>query len=758
MSYLANQTRVASLTIGGVDYTSSLVSWQASDQSAYKNGCIQTTGSLTLGSYAGGPPVEDYERDNFRRGVVVTLDVTDPFGAPYRHPRGYLYVVSSSYDVESEQLVVDLGCRLVMMALTEKIDDLVSIVPVTLDIAQTTYQNCSAAFASVGQYVYQDNQGALQSGVFFDGDGYSGVAAGKWVSVLGVTTTSVQPLAGGSAIPDQIALSYQVPSDGLNTDEKGRLDRTETDSYYFVRYPAVIYVRKNSDADAANPNGTLDNIETVYTGPVTAKGSSGSSCGNTPEQPADNGDDGTTNDSCNTGYELTQEPLFVPAFRREITETLYDGPGAQVSRTYSEIRGPAIEASSQYYADKFAYCRATWATACQPNGNCPQEGMEEILLSHRETVNYFGEANELIRTITDVWVPTLSAAQPSDWRSGINGGIPQDFNPNLSTDLMYRSERRDTTYRQEGSINVQEDVLYSSMANRGVGLGGDLDALNGIITRQVRKSSTISTIEIAPDRVNSSTTATTEKSTEINLFTGRYKTPPPEAGPYVLEEQIPVPLLFDDEGDISNAVDNYSNYIERLVKGDAFGLQVGEALRTDVASTWAPGTPFRYSDPSKGKIIAMRMDATAWGVSQEESAFVTNGLWIGTSNGTITIPDNLVGNSLPDMGSGGTPPTPIVPPSVDNETDVDSGSFSWNVDVFFGTSIEMVAWGNDGVVPILPSDLDYNIHQTMTCFVAGLIVGPGDILATDGDGSIPLDANGSLIVADATVVNPDLFS
>lgn len=758
MSYLANQTRVSSLTVGGVDYTSSLVEWQASDQSAYKNGCIQTSGSLVLGSYPGGPPVEDYDRDNFRRGTVVTLDVIAPGGSSYRHPRGYLYVISSSYDVENEQLVVELGCRLVMMALTEDIDELVSIVPVSLDIAQTTYQNCSAAFASVGQYVYQDNQGVLQSGTLFDGDGYSGVATGNWISVLGATTTSVQPLAGGGAIPDKIALSYQVPSDGLNTDEKGRLDRTETDSYYFVRYPAVIYVRKNSDADASNPNGTLGNIDTVYTGPVAARGSSGSSCGNTPDQPADNGDDGTTNDSCNSGYELTQEPLFVPAFRREVTETLYDGPGAQVSRTYSEVRGPAIEANAQYYADKFAYCRSTWATACQPNGNCPQEGIEEILLSYTETVNYYGDANELVRTITDTYAPTLSAAQPSDWRSGVNGGIPQDFNPNLSTDVMYRSERRDTTYRKEGSLNVQEDVVYSSMSNRGVGLGGNLDALNGIVTRQVRKSSTISTIEVAPDRVNSSTTSTKEESTEINLFTGRYKTPPAEAGPYVLEEQIPVPLLFDNDGEISDAVNAYSNYIERLVKGDAFGLQIGEALRADVASSWVPGAPFRYFDPSKGKVVAMRMDATAWGINQDEAAFVTNGLWIGTSNGVVTIPQNLVGNSRPDMGSGGNPPAPVVPPSIDGETGVDSGSFSWDVNVFFGTNAEMVAYGNDGIVPILPSDLSYDIYQTMTCFVAGLIVGPGDLIGTDGNGSIPLDSNGSLVTVNATVVNSDLFS
>ena len=758
MSYLANQTRVSSLTIGGADYTSSLVEWLVSDQSAYKNGCLQTTGTLTLGSYAGGPPVEDYDRNIFRRGVVVTLDLTEPGGAPYRHPRGYLYVISSSYDVEKEQLIIELGCRLVLMALTEEIDDLVQITPVNLDIAQTTYQNCSAAFASVGQYVYQNNQGALQVGTFFDGDSYDGISNGEWVSILGVTTVSAKPLSGTGAIPDRISLSYQVPADGLNQDNKGRVDTVETDSYYFVRYPAIVFVRKNSDASPNNPNGTIANIVAVYSGPVVSSGSGGSSCGNSPDQPAGNGVYGITVDSCNLGYSTKEEPLFLPALRREESITEYNAPGAQVSRTYVSLRGPAIEANAQYYADKFAYCRATWATACQPNGSCPYEGMEEILLGYDETINYYGDANELVRTVTDSYVTVLSAAQPSDWRSGINGGIPQDFNQNLSTTDMFRISRRDTTYYREGFINVQKDVSYASMSSRNVGIGGDLDALNGVKTVQVRRSATTATVEIAPDRVNNSTTATDEKSTEIVLFTGRFKTPPVEAGPYIVDEQIPVPLLFELESEVNTAVEAYSNYLERFVKGDAFGLQLSEAMRGDVVTNWRPGMPFRYYDPQKDKTLAFRMDATSWGVGQGESAFITNGIWIGDSNGNITIPENLVGNSLPDMGSGGTPPVPPTPPGIENETSVDSGSFSWVIDVFFSLSAEMTAFGNDGVVPVLPSDLDYNVYSTMTCFVSGLVASPGDILATGSNGSIPLDLAGSLVTADAVLVTPDLFA
>jgi hypothetical protein len=752
MSYLANKTRVSSLTIGGTDYTSAFLEWVASDQSAYKNGCIQTTGTLTLGTYPGGPLVEDYDRDNFKRGVEVLLDLTEPGGASYRHPRGFLYVVSSSYDVEAEQLVVELGCRLTMMALTEEIDSLIAIIPIPLDVSQTSFQNCSASFASVGQYVYQDNSGVLQTGTFFDGDSYDAVSAGQWISILGKTAVSASLLQGAGAIPDEIALSYQVPSNGIPGDNKGLVETVETESYYFTSYPATVFIRKNSDASPTNPNGTLGNVRSTASSSPT--GANSSPCGNTPSAP----DGAEAPASCNEGYSLDSEPVFLPAFRREINTSYYDGPGAQLSRRYNAVYGPAVEANSQYYADKFAYCRNTWATKCNPNGSCNFDGMQEVLLGYSDTINYYGEANELVRTIQDVYSPTLAAAQPSDWRSGVVNGAPQDFNQTLSTTSMYRSSRADDEYYQEGNANVQKTTNYNSISNRGVGIGGRLDALSGIKTVTIRRSSSNTTIDITPDIVNSSTTDTKEEKQKLSLFTGRYTSLPEEVGPYILEEQIPIPLLFANRADIDAAVTSYANYITRFAKGDVFGIQVAETMRTEVATGWFPGMPFRYNDPKKSKVIALRMDATSWGVSRTESAFVTNGVWIGFSNGTITVPSNVLGNSRPDMGSGTVPPTPVVPPSIAGETSVDSGSFVWNVDVFLSTSLGMVNYGNDGVLPPPPSALTLQADQTLTVFAEGLIVGPGELLATTSGGSIPLSLAGSLVVVDATVVNADLFS
>ena len=462
--------------------------------------------------------------------------------------------------------------------------------------------------------------------------------------------------------------------------------------------------------------------------------------------------------SCTFGYGLVESPLFVPAYRTDKTTTIYDAPGAQVSSSIQEVYGPAVEANGQYYADQMAYCRAIWATECNPNGSCPQLGMEQILLGRAETTNYYGEANELIRTIVDNWAPTLTVAQPSDWRSGVVLGIPLEFNNNLSKTDLFRISRTDTTYYREGNANVQREETYNSLSTRGVGLGGNLDALNGVRTVSVRTSTSSTTIDVAPDRLNSATTSTVEKETTIVLSTGRYQVPPDSSGPYVMEAQIPVPLLFEDQASIDSAVDGYENYITRLVKGETYGLQIAEQLRDDVATTWYPGKPFRYYDPAKDRLLAMRMDATSWGVSRDEAAFVTDGLWIGYSNGSVTLPENLEGNSSPDMGSGATPPAAPTNGSVENETSVDGGSLFWVVDVYFGESSELDLPGNDGIIPVFPTDLVYPLQFTSTCYVSGMIVATGDLLSTEADGSIPLDYGGSLVTANATVVNSDLFS
>ena len=769
MSHIVNQSRVHSLTINGTDYTDALVSWSVSDSTANRQGFVSTTGSLSLGSYAGGPEVEDYDRDNFKRGAEVILTMTTPAGSTYRHPRGLLYVISCSYNIDAAQLTVEIGCRLALAILNDDTTTLYPLSPIYLDPAQRNVQNIAAAFATSGKYLYQDNTGALVSGLLFDGDSLGTVAPGEWTSILGVTALSASPLAASGAVPDKIELSYSVPIDAISGDETGRIDTETETSYYFLDYPASLSVRTGDGtiggAGGSNPGSTP---------PSTAN----DPCGNTPSRPGGNGQG-----SCQENYQLERRPLVLPAVRSATSKSYYGGPGAQVDYRYAETFGPVVELNSQFYADLYAYCIGAYASNCQPGGGCGTVGMTNIKQGWSTSRSYFGDANEVVKTVQENWAHSLTIARAEDWRSGLDAqGIPQNWR-NIPS-FYFRSGVRITEYYQEGNVNVQKTTTYASRGLSGApgavyAGSAALDAYAGVKTTSIRKSWSNVVLDLAPDALNNATTSTVEKTSELVLFTGRYQEPPVEAGPYVLEESAPMPLLFNTQAEIDTAVGVYSDYLTRLVKGDAFGIQIGEGLREDVAQNWYPGMPFRYYDPKKGKVIALRMDATVWGVTGSESAFVTNGIWCGTSNGTVTLPQNVLGASVPDISGNDsdpltttpagapTPPSaPVVPPVVDNETNVDNGTYAWVIKVDLQSKYTMTPAGETGILPVWDGDGQVWEHAssakngpfTFVAYCVGFVATAGSLVLPTGTGGIPVDQGGQLLTEGATLVTADLFA
>lgn len=897
MSYIVNQSRVASLTIGGVNYTNNLVSWTVSDSSAYKNGIIQTTGTVQLGETPGGTSLGDYNRNIFKRGTSVILEVEDPeTGNPVRHPRGYLYVISVGYVAESSSLTIEVGCRLTLASLTEDISEIIELVPIYLEPERQDYGNCSASFASAGKCLYQDNQAVLQVVDFFDGDTPTTAAPGEWTSVLGVTAITAQPMLGGSAIPDELLLSYQVAEGALGS-EGSKIEETIAESYYFLNYPVVSYTRIGSGFS------NITGISDTYTGSGNT-----SSCGNSPGEPEGNPD----LVACNEGYQIAEEPVILPAESTQISRTYYEGPSSQSSYSKSEKYGPAVEVNGQYFADLFAYCRYTWATACIPNGSCSYEGMTEILQSYSETEYYYGSANELVRTVQNDYENILSAAQPFDWRAGSVDGTPTQFRTinytggygsssiqvgsgstlkftskvsSLSdlaggdgrfhvsgetitfserdsvgskvSDLMdsitgvnanqlpgstwqkqfdgtyllvvnypdfyitnndslywptlaysgywgqtligsqylvqlrvvdaskipqtaplnlhsstssvtisspngafYRTQSTITEYTYSNEGNTQTTMTYSSQAREssiGIYRSG-LDALQGVKTVEKRTSRTITATPLSPDATSTASAATVEQSSEYPIFAGSYQENVNAAGPYTLKESIPIPLLLPTAGEVSATVSAYSDYLIRFIKGDALGYTIGEGLRSDIIENWRPGMPFRYVDPEKNKILAMRMDACSWGVTRTETGVVTNGIWIGTSNGTLSIPSNLEGNSTPSLNE--EPPTAPVGgtgnPEVTGETLINSGAVSFVIKVWIGTEI-FTPFDESSSVITPDTEEEIEVNSTLICFVSGFVLQPGSLLSTTSTGSIPIEAGGSLVTAGATIIDPELF-
>ena len=770
MGFVNLTPKPSSFLVGGVEFISNLVNWQVSDQSAFRNGLIATAGTCVLGSKP-GQSLADYDRNRFKRGARTQLRVTFPSGRQKLHPRGTLWVISVAYAPEEEQLILELGCDLVMKNILERGEDLLSYTPIPLDPAQEDYANVAASLAANGEIVWANESNQLERATFFSGDAAGSVATSAFVSVRGVTALTVSPMALTQAIPDELQLSYQYPTSVRTEDNQGKVETETTESNYFLRYPATTFERFKLaplEEIVAPPPIIIPPVIIVDSG-----------CGNVPEPPPISPTipvpevPSTPPLACNYGYETKQVATYVSAKRREIRTTEYGGPSAQVSKSETLIYGPALEANSQYFADKYAFCVQTYASSCSPNGNCPMDGLDEILLGRQVTTYTYGSANEVIETVTSSYRPKLAAAQPTDWRSGINAGVPQDFNNDLDINSQYLHQAVIRGFSREGNVNVQKTRTFTSIASRGAGLGSQLDAYKGIETSETRRSSTTVTTDLRPDTANAATTAVEngERLLRIGGSIGGYNEP---YGPYVVKEDLPVPLLLDSTAAVNEAVSNYGDYLSKFIRGDSRGLQIAEVLTEKVTDNWTPNAAFRYYDPATEKLMALRMDATTWAVSEEGCLFVTSAIWVNDLSGTATIPQNLIGNSTPvidgeNPSDGGGAYVPVLDDQGEVigveqvEIEVEDGtitnaSYVFDVVVEFGFGAFPFCSGENGVRTPPPDPVNVNLEGTTVIWCTGSIVQPGALVSLDQDGSIPLQSVGKVVVDSQLVITEDLFA
>lgn len=769
MGYLINAARPASLLINGNDYIDSLVSFQVSDTSAFRNGIITTTGEIVLGSIT-GDDLEDYSRQDFRRGSQILFEITYPSGDTAIHPRGRLQVISSNYAPEEEAVILEVGCDLVMAKLLKKDALVLPFEEIPLDESQKTFEGVSSSLATAGKLIYQDRQGVIQSADYLEGATVGVATTGLFTSVRGVTAIAVQPLAATEAIPDEIELSYQYPIGLIAGDNFGRIDKVESESRYFVRYPATVFERiKGATVDLK----TITEGGSIQVPGVTIPGTEiASGCGTTPIPPVTTpgftvnvpGQEVVTQvpAPCSVGYVTKASPQFIPAKRREIRQTFYNGPAAQTSLQTSEIFGPALELNSQFYADKFAFCGSTYANKCLPSP-CPMYGTEETMLGKQQTQYFYGTAGEVTKTVTTTWRPVLAAAQPTDWRSGISSGAPRDFDNDFDryADILYKHQVVVREFESSDNENIQRTTTHTSVASRGGGAGGELDAYKGIETSEIRRSTTSVTSEVRPDSVNAPRTQVdTGKTTQLlNGKIGGYLN---NAGPYILEEDAPIPILYESAFAVNQAVNKYGNYLAAFIQGDARGLNIAEGLRQDIADNWTPNVPFYYYDPKSDKLMSMRSDACSWGADANGCIVVMSGIWMADIEGNVYIPDNTTGVVRPDMdGDNPTPvaPDPIREPVVTNPGIINT-RFSFAVDVHIHASMLFTPSGADGIRPAPPEPQDVSFAETWVIFCKGQIVSNGAMVAVNPDGSVNLTADGEVVIDEESIVVPDsvLFS
>jgi len=735
MGYIINGARPHSLTIGGVDYTSRLVNFEVSDASAFKNGLVTTTGSLLLASLNDSVSLADYERDMFKRGEVVLVDVTYPDGTTSRHPRGYLYVISTSYIPEAETIEVEVGCELTLRRMLDELGTLIEDIGPTiiLDPDRRTFEGLSAALAANGEFIYQSNTGALEKETFFAGNIGSSINV-DYISFRQHTALQVNPLLATEALPDEILLQYQVPSDLAWSDQQDVVQTDTVESYYYIQHPGPIWVRQRP------PSELLTWIYETVTKKIEHPPIAAGTCGATVQPPPDMTTEQEVRGytiTCNSGYETKEavEYIFVNSF--ETSESHYTGPGAQLGHTIRTLYAPAIEANTGYYSDAFAACYGNYAVVCNPNANCTLGGLNRVKVSETVTRYYYGDADELVSTCQETFTNTLRAAKPENWRTGIVNGVPQNFKDDLPEDEMFLERAVKTTYSVEENTNVVTTETYASQATRGVGIvGTKLNAYDGILSRQISRSTTIAGKPIAPDTLNAPRTNVSDETATILLRESSF-TGPSWSKKYVVKETAPVPFICSTTNEQNLAVERYQRYISKFYQGDAKGVQIVESLRKTIANNWKPNKPFGFYDEADQWYASFRMNAASWSLTPGGSYVAIDGIWIHDNAGTPAAPDNLNGQSEPTIA----PVEPI------NET------FVFNVKV--NLSLKGTA-----VFDELASSLnsaDVTVGKSLVAWFDGIVSQQGGLIRPTNSGSLPINAAGRLIANTELIINEDLF-
>lgn len=122
---VVNQSaRNVRLLIGGANFTPCLISFQGSDSHLDQSGLVSFTGSILLGKALGFSQSLDDRKNptRFCRGVPVILEIANTANTLARHPRGALRILTAKYDLELQQLTLEVGDLIALLNFKEPTD------------------------------------------------------------------------------------------------------------------------------------------------------------------------------------------------------------------------------------------------------------------------------------------------------------------------------------------------------------------------------------------------------------------------------------------------------------------------------------------------------------------------------------------------------------------------------------------------------------------------------------------------------------
>ena len=228
------------------------------------------------------------------------------------------------------------------------------------------------------------------------------------------------------------------------------------------------------------------------------------------------------------------------------------------------------------------------------------------------------------------------------------GGLQRGFLTQPPLSSYYLAQQVTTTWQYFDDRTVEEvRTLTSSAGCNNTGIypkdgARTLQALdatdNGTETLERRTSLSGTVNPSQPDRIGDGQASKVTKSKTVTNVSQRY--PITSAGSVKQETQVPFTIDSNDENAAREVAINYANYYRDLLEGDSTGIRVAEAMRPEIFSYY-PGMPFTFYDRTAEKVVKLRMNATSWGITANDSLFSTDGLFIGVSSGTVSIGSNV---------------------------------------------------------------------------------------------------------------------
>ncbi|ACT65641.1 predicted protein [Cyanophage PSS2] len=731
MGWVNNATAKPILKIDNVDYSSTLMSFRVSDSSIVTGGIVSTTGTVTLREGRGTASLEDYSKEKFGRGKVVRLDL-DIAGTISRHPRGTLLILDSGYSSEDRTITLDVGCLLTMYGLTDNIDNLTTHTDFELPDG-AGFDELSRALQAENAFIFVNKDGVVEKRNFFGNDGQASLKdEAQWVSVRDQTALSASPLGIGNPVPDRIVIAYSWIVDGStdpgSTDPSGNpVDEDTTESNYFLEHPANIYA--TSTLCQPTPSG-------------------GQQCATFVQQDA------------KRTYGVT---------KRSANQRFYGGPGGSTSTEVSVTEGPAVELNGSYFAEYYSWEVARAADDAAKKAVVPR-GLDNITQDRREKTYEYGSAGEVLKTKEYHFRNILNAMTQQDWRASGNTPTNTATSPTSPATTVLRGFLTNTPdelflsqvitteweYFDDRTVETTETITSTATCGKtGIyGKGGTRELLeigayeNGVKTTEKRTSRGGL---VNPDQTprNPGGTPTITKTEVIHDDSSKYT--PTSAGSIVQNYNVPFVVPGKTEAEARQMAVEYASTQRWALEGDAAGIRVAETMRSEVFG-YFPGMPFSFYDPTEEKLVKLRMNATTWGVSNREALFSTDGVFIGVSNGTVTLGSNTTGTTTA--------------PSVDtgSETNVDTGR--GGVDATEVISIRLAVGdvfstgnGDDGFGIIQTHDQPVEL---LGFFNVGIDVEgqklskEAELLALDGAGNL-ISGGDLLLESGEEVIDADLF-